>query len=143
MPTISRRAVMLGGVSAACLAFALPALADAGTTISADQFRSLSAKLAGARLADLDQGAAGRLLDGLLSLGKGTDLARLFADPAADAGALGEDIVAAWYSGNYQTAIGLASFGLPNALLWDALTFTKPSGFCGGLTGYWGDPPQS
>ena len=44
---------------------------------------------------------------------------------------------------NYQTGAGLASFGLANALLWDALNFTKPSGFCGGLTGYWGDAPQT
>ena len=59
------------------------------------------------------------------------------------AGSLAADIVAAWYSGNYHTATGLASIGLPGALLWDALNFTKPSGFCGGLTGYWGDAPQT
>ena len=76
-------------------------------------------------------------------MGRGADLARLAADPGAKAGPLADDIVAAWYSGNYQTAAGLASISLANALLWDALDFTKPSGFCGGLTGYWADAPQS
>ena len=42
-----------------------------------------------------------------------------------------------------EHCLGLASIGLPSALLWDALDFTKPSGFCGGLTGYWGEAPHN
>jgi len=46
-------------------------------------------------------------------------------------------------SGSYDTSAGLASFGLTNALLWNALNFTKPPGVCGGQTGYWADAPHS
>lgn len=143
MPAISRRALILGSASAAVLALALPPSAGGGESISVEAFRALSARLTGASLTDLDPGAAAKLLDGFLSTGRGTNLARLVADPGASAGTLADDIVAAWYSGNYRTASGLASIGLPSALLWDALDFTKPSGFCGGLTGYWGEMPQN
>ena len=143
MPTISRRGLILGGVSAASVAFAFPLCAGARETITVEEFRALSARLTGASLTDLAAGASAKLFDGFLSMGRGADLARLAVDPGAKAGPLADEIVAAWYSGNYQTATGLASIGLPSALLWDALNFTKPSGFCGGLTGYWGDAPQS
>jgi hypothetical protein len=143
MPTISRRELVLGGASAASLAFAFPLFAGARETITLEEFGALSARLTGASLTDLAAGASAKLLDGFLSMGRGAELARLAADPGAKTGALAADIVAAWYSGNYQTSAGLASIGLPSALLWDALNFTKPSGFCGGLTGYWGDAPQS
>jgi hypothetical protein len=143
MPTISRRELILGGASAASLAFAFPLFAGARETVTVEEFRALSARLTGASLTDLDSGAAGKLLDGFLSMGRGADLARLAADPGAKAGPLADEIVAAWYSGNYHTSAGLASIGLANALLWYALDFTKPSGVCGGATGYWGDAPQT
>ena len=28
-----------------------------------------------------------------------------------------------------------------DAYVWSAMTFTKPMGICGGVTGYWKDPP--
>ena len=143
MPTFSRRALILGGACALSAASAFPFFAGANEAITVDEFRALSARLTGASLTDLNATAAAKLLDGFLSMERGADLARLAADPGARAGPLADDIVAAWYSGNYQTAAGLASIGLPSALLWDALNYTKPSGFCGGLTGYWGDAPQS
>jgi len=143
MPTFSRRALILGGACALSAASAFPFFAGANETITVEEFRALSARLTGASLTDLNATAAAKLLDGFLSMERGADLARLAADPGARAGPLADDIVAAWYSGNYQTAAGLASIGLPSALLWDALNYTKPSGFCGGLTGYWGDAPQS
>jgi hypothetical protein len=143
MPTFSRRTLILGSASAAALALAFPPFAGGVESISVEAFRTLSAKLTGASLTDLDMGVAAKLLAGFLSIGRGADLARLAADPGADAETLAHDIVAAWYSGNYQTAAGLASIGLPNALVWDALDFTKPPGFCGGVTGYWADAPRA
>ena len=106
-----------------------------------EQFRALSARLTGASLGDLDRGAAAKLLAGFISVGRGADLARLAADPGASAGTLATDIVAAWYSGFYEARDGLATISLASALLWDALDFTKPSGFCGGRLGYWADAP--
>ena len=54
-------------------------------------------------------------------------------------GTVADDVVAAWYSGSYATAAGPAVAGYTDALLWQALSFTKPPGYCGGETGYWAD----
>ena len=102
MPTFSRRALILGGACALSAASAFPFFAGANETITVDEFRALSARLTGASLTDLNATAAAKLLDGFLSTGRGADLARLAADPGARAGPLADDIVAAWYSGNYQ-----------------------------------------
>jgi hypothetical protein len=144
MPTISRRSLILGGASAATtVAVGFPLPAGALGTITVDQFRALSARLTGASVTELDATTAGKLLDGFISMGRGPDLAALAADPGVSTGAVADDIVAAWYSGNYDTSAGLAAFSLTNALLWNALDFTKPPGLCGGQTGYWADAPHS
>jgi D-sorbitol dehydrogenase-like protein len=133
---------MLGGASAAALAVAFPLGSAAQETVTVDQFRVLSARLTGAGLPDLDPAAAGKLLDGFSSMGRGADLAALAAS-GTTSGALADDIVAAWYSGSYETSAGLAAFNLIDALVWDVLDFTKPPGLCGGLTGYWADAPRA
>lgn len=86
---------------------------------------------------------AGRLLDGLLSMDRGPGLALLAADARLSTGSVADEVVAAWYSGSYKAPAGLAVAGFTNALLWNALDFTKPPGECGGETGYWANPsPQ-
>jgi hypothetical protein len=95
------------------LAFPLPARTR--EVITVEQFRALSARLTGASPDALDVGAAAKLLDGFVSMGRGADLARLAADPGAT-GPLADDIVAAWYSGTYHTRNGLASFGRASRL---------------------------
>ncbi len=141
MPTMSRRSLILGGASAATLAITFPLAADARETITVDQFCALSARLTG--VTNLDATTAGKLLDGFIAMGRGPELALLAADPGISAGTLADAIVAAWYSGNYDTKAGLATLGLTNALLWKALNFTKPPGICGRATGYWADAPQN
>ena len=116
MPTISRRELILGGASAANLPSPFQVSPPRRETITVETFRALSARLTGASLTDLNPSAAGKLLDGFLSMARGADLASLAADFGANAGSLAADIVAAWYSGNYHTAAGLASIGLPDAL---------------------------
>jgi hypothetical protein len=144
MPAISRRSLILGGASAATtVAVGIRLPAGARETITVDQFRALSARLIGASVTELDATTAGKLLDGFISMGRGPDLALLAADPGVSGGTLADDVAAAWYSGSYDTSAGLASFGLTNALLWNALNFTKPPGVCGGQTGYWADAPHS
>ena len=120
MRRISRRSVMLGGVNAAALAVAFPFCSAAEESITVEQFRNLSLRLTGAGLSDLDPTAAGKLLDGFKSIGRGADLVDLITS-----GALANDIVA---RGAYQTAAGLAEFNLPDALVWDVLDYTKPPG---------------
>lgn len=144
MPTMSRRSLVLGAsVATMAMAMGLPLPAFARDTITLDQFRALSARLTGAGVPDLDAAVAGELLEGFISMGFGPDLARLAADATISAGLLADDIVAAWYSGLYDTSAGLATFGLTQALVWNALDFTKPPGLCGGATGYWADAPHS
>jgi hypothetical protein len=139
---ITRRSLIVGGASAAALAAALPLPGGAQETITLDQFRALSARLTGAAGADLDAAMARKLLDGLVAMGRGPGLALLAADPGVSTGTVADDIVAAWYSGTYDTPAGAAVAGFTDALLWNALDFTKPPGFCGGETGYWADPPS-
>jgi hypothetical protein len=139
--TMSRRGVILGGTSAATLVLGFPLRSSARDTVAVDEFRSLSSRLTEARLSDLDMTAVAKLLDGFLSMGRGAELAALVPD-GASSGTLADEIVAAWYSGSYETSAGLAAFNLTDALLWDALDFAKPPGLCGGATGYWAAPPQ-
>ncbi len=143
MPAISRRSFIVGGAGAATFAVAFPRLAPAQATITVEEFRALSARLTGADITDLDPPAAAKLLDGFVSMGHGAELAKLAADRRATSGVLADEIVAAWYSGNCETSAGLASIGLTNALVWDALDFTKPPGLCGGAAGYWADAPKT
>ena len=141
-PLITRRRLVIGGASAAALAAGFPLPAGAQGTVTVDQFRALSARLTGAAVSDLDATMAGKLLDGFVSMGRGPGLALLAADPGVSTGTVADDIVAAWYSGTYDTPAGPAVAGFTDALLWNALDFTKPPGFCGGETGYWADPPS-
>jgi len=46
------------------------------------------------------------------------------------------DLVAAWYSGMVDGRVILYT----EALVWSAMTYSKPMGICGGVTGYWADP---
>jgi hypothetical protein len=140
--TIARRSLIIGGASAATVAV-VPLPAPARDTITVDQFRALSARLTGVAVAKLDATAAGKLLAGLVSMGRGGELARLAADRRGRRGTLANDIVAAWYSGSYATRAGAAAIDLRNALVWKALHFTKPRGECGGATGYWAEPYQN
>ena len=86
MPTISRRGFLLGG---------FPRFAPAQDTITVEEFRALSARLAGASPTDLNASAAAKLLDGFLSIGRGVELTSLAADPGAKSGPLADEIVAA------------------------------------------------
>jgi hypothetical protein len=139
---ISRRSVIMGGASVAALAVAFPFRSPAQDSLTPEQFRNLSLRLTGAGLSDLDPTAAAKLLDGLTSMGRGADVAALAAN-GATGGTLANDIVAAWYSGVYETPTGPATFNLIDALVWDVLDFTKPPALCGGPTGYWAEAPQA
>ena len=51
------------------------------------------------------------------------------------------DLVAAWYSGIVTNGKQQRLVLYTDAYVWSAMTFTKPMGICGGVTGYWKDPP--
>ena len=142
-PTITRRDVFLGGASLAALAAGFPHGAIAQDAVTADQFIALSARLTGTDAANLDTTMAAKLLQAMLATGRGPGLTLLATDTQVDTGSVANDVVAAWYSGIVDTGKGPAVAGFTEALMWNALDFTKPFAYCGGETGYWADPPQS
>jgi hypothetical protein len=54
---------------------------------------------------------------------------------------IANDLVAAWYSGVVTQGSQQKVVLYADALMWSAMSFTKPMGVCGGVTGYWADPP--
>lgn len=142
-PDITRRDVFLGGASLAALAAGFPRRALAQDTVTADQFIALSARLTGTDAASLDTTMAAKLLKAFIETARGPGLTLLATDTEVDTGTVANDVVAAWYSGVYDTPDGQAVAGFTDALMWNALDFTKPFAYCGGETGYWADPPQS
>ena len=81
-----------------------------------------------------------------------TKLARIVADTPAsqlDAAlrssgleALANDLVSAWYSGVVGVGKNAKLVLYTDAYVWSAMTFSKPMGVCGGVTGYWAKPPK-
>jgi hypothetical protein len=141
MTSLTRRELLLASATTAVAAAAgFPASASAQAPVMADEFLKLSERLTGS--SDLDASVAKMLLDGLLATGKGAELAAL-ATGRDGSGALANAIVGSWYSGLYDTGSGPAVATFDQALVWNALTFTKPFAMCGGETGYWSEPPQS
>ena len=79
-------------------------------------------------------------------------LARLAAStPAAELNAairdkgldtIANELVAAWYSGVVSTPKGAKVVAYTDAMMWTAMSYTKPMGVCGGPFGYWAKPPQ-
>lgn len=139
-PIVTRRFVLAGGVSAAALAAGSPRSGDAQERVTVDQFLAISARLTEKPISDLAPSMAGKLLDGL-SVDDGAGLRVLRDDRQVRTGTLADDIVAGWYSGIAYGPAGLQVAGFTDALVWDALDFTKPFGSCGGATGYWADAP--
>jgi hypothetical protein len=55
---------------------------------------------------------------------------------------LANDLVAAWYSGLVGAGKNAKLVLYADAYVWSAMTFSKPMGVCGGVTGYWARPPE-
>jgi hypothetical protein len=152
---LSRRDLILAAVGAAIAgagAAGFPSALFAQSQVTPEQFQALSERLT--ETPKLDLGIATTILGGFLATGHGDELAKLVALGHQPVTPLADAIVAAWYSGVYTTMPkddGASPAGQPvqavatftQALLWDALTFTKPFGECGGETGYWADPPEA
>jgi hypothetical protein len=142
--SLSRRALMRGAATAtlalACGAFG-GAQAQALAAPSLDSFMALSARITASTSLDKDMGQ--QILDALIATGQGDALGSIAAQPAPqdDRTALANELVAAWYSGLSPSPGATEVTGFNSALVWTALTYTKPWGNCGGETGYWGDPP--
>ena len=146
--TIDRRELLqaLSAIAGAALA---PAALGAPPSITTAQFASLSAALTGFPEPDAD--TAAMVLRAFATPQRRASLAALARvvsttpaaqlDPAIAADkldAVANDLVACWYSGVTGSQVVLYA----QALMWSAMSFTKPMGVCGGPTGYWTDPPS-
>ena len=138
-PLLNRRDLLLSVAAAITTAGAggFPAALYAAAPVTLDEFLVVSKALTEA--ADLDPDMGTKLLGGFLATGHGDALASLVAGKIEPE--LANAIVAAWYSGVYDGGQGSAVAGFEQALLWPAMTFTKPFADCGGETGYWSEPP--
>lgn len=141
---VSRRDLLRSGTSAVALVivgapFVAPALASASPSL--DEFIAASRKVTGQ--ASLDGGMGKNILAAFISAGQGGDIAALIADPAPEGSEvkIANAVVAAWYSGLSPLPGAREVTGFNEALVWNALTYTKPWGSCGGETGYWSEPP--
>ena len=146
IPALARRDFLLSLVAAiaASGAAGFPARLYAASSISVEQFAALSKTLTQA--ASLDPDVARTLLGAFIATGHEADLAALIADPASAAGKnapTARAIVGAWYSGVCNAANGQQVATFDQALMWNAMTYTKPFGVCGGDTGYWSEPPKA
>jgi hypothetical protein len=144
MKDMTRRDAILAAVGAAIAAAGasgFPAAVLAQAEVTVDAFLKLSQRLTGTQ--GLDQAVAAKLLGGFLATGHGAELRTLAGQSFTSFTPLSDAIVAAWYSGVYDTGKGQAVADFTGALVWDAMTYSKPFGECGGETGYWADPPES
>lgn len=141
---IDRRALLQVLAALGASALAPGALAQAP---DAAAFGKTSAALTGMPPPDAD--AAARLMRAFATPARRAPLRALAAlvasTPAAGLDAaiaahkldkVANDLVAAWYSGMVDGKVILYT----EALVWSAMTFSKPMGVCGGVTGYWSEP---
>jgi len=145
MAALTRRDLILSSLGAAIAAAGsagFPATLYAAGEVTVDAFLSLSEQLT--EVKDLDRDVATTILGGLLATGHGPALATLVKEEAdfASHTDLANAIVAAWYSGVYDSGSGQAVATFTEALVWNALAFSKPWAECGGETGYWADAPE-
>jgi hypothetical protein len=141
---VSRRELLRSGTSAASiLILGVQSIApgSAAASLALDQFMSISTKLTGQPSLDGDMGQ--KILDAFEAAGQGGNIATLFEDatPERNQTGIANAIVAAWYSGISPLPGAREVTGFNEALVWNALSYTKPWGSCGGETGYWADPP--
>jgi hypothetical protein len=146
MPVTRRNLLRNSALAASVLVAGVkPTTSGAGaaaTSPSLDQFIAVSERVTGQ--SPLDSNMGQNILKAFMAAGQGGDIATLLADPAPEHSQLkiANAIVAAWYSGLSPLPGARQVTGFDEAVVWDALSYTKPWGSCGGETGYWGEPPS-
>jgi hypothetical protein len=126
---------------------------SAVAAVPVEQFATLSAKLTGyppgdptvaatllAALATPSRSASLKQLAALVSVTPDAQLDSALRAQGLDA--IANELVAAWYSGVVKNGDSEQLVLYTDALVWSAMTFSKPMGLCGGAFGYWSSPPQ-
>lgn len=132
---------ILGAASAVSVTAAAGGAAAAATGPAPAAFLAFSKTLLGTT--ELDAGMSDDILSAFIDVGQGEALASLMAqtEPIGPGNTMANDVVAAWYSGMSTRTSGDVVTSFNDALMWNAMSFTKAWANCGGATGYWSDPP--
>ena len=125
MPSATSAAARFAATSAALTGYPATAADDAAKMLAA--FATPERRAALSRLHALVTGTPAAGLDAALH--------------AQGLATLANDLVAAWYSGVVTQGKQQKLVLYADAYMWSAMSFTKPMGVCGGVTGYWADPP--
>ncbi len=107
--------------------------------LDVDAFLALSRKLVGQN--DLPEDIAAGMLKAFAAAGREDDISTLASGKSDDG--LADEIVAAWYTGESPNPEDLDVLTYTDALIWEAMDYTKPMAFCGGGVGYWAEPPEA
>lgn len=135
---LTRRQLLLWG-SGTAVSLVLGHTAWAQPSVDADSFIALSANLLERKPTALSKRLAASYL-AVFQEDSHTDLSRLVG--GAQVSALEQQIIHDWYTGLHVNAEGETLVTYEEALMWEALDYTKPMGWCGGETGYWADAPD-
>ncbi|WP_164512344.1 sugar dehydrogenase complex small subunit [Oceaniglobus ichthyenteri] len=137
--TITRRGLLsaVSGISVLSLTH-LPGRAFAAG-MDTEAFLALSENLLNKESLYEDVGA--KILKSFVAMGKEDEISAL-ADGQSDED-LANDIVAAWYTGISPDPDDLQVVTYTDALIWQAMSYSKPMAFCGGGVGYWSEPPAA
>lgn len=133
------RRQMLALGSGTALALLLGQAVRASTPLTVDDFAVLSARLLDKDVDLLEGEHVSAYYENLVDQGEADALVALIE--GGENPSLEQRILTQWYTGLQQTRGGEQVVTYTDAQLWQALDYTKPMGWCGGATGYWGDAP--
>lgn len=135
---ITRRALLRGASALSVLALMEAPAQALGAKLDSEGFLKLSRKLL--EQTNVSKDIGDQMLNAFTALGKQSELAGLVAGRRNDE--LASKIVASWYTGESPDPASPTALSYTDSLIWDALDYTKPMGYCGGATGYWSEPPE-
>lgn len=139
-PSALTRRTFLCSSSAASLLALFPLPVWAATSIfDVNSFMRLSEKQLGQT--GLSKDMATTIMEVYIRLGKEDELVQLAAGD--DNQYLSDSLVATWYTGESPNPDDLVVVEYTDALIWQAMDYTKPMGYCGGTIGYWSEPSEA
>ncbi len=107
--------------------------------LDVEAFLALSQKLVGRD--ELIEEIAAEMLKAFAAAGRMDVISELAESNSNDA--VADEIVAAWYTGESPDPDDPEVLTYTEALIWQAMDYTKPLAVCGGGVGYWGEPPEA
>ena len=136
--TLSRRSLLSAASAFSVLSLSQWPTGAFAAGMDIDAFTLLSQKLV--QQDRLSSDIAGNMLSAFEDISASDRLAKL-AQGDADT-EIANSVVSAWYTGESPNPDDLQVLTYTDALIWDAIDYTKPMAYCGGAMGYWADPPE-